>query len=292
MPYHRPLFVPLRELHLEETEGPMTKPLSLGFVGTGDITRAIVTGLMTHAERRYEIWLSPRNERNAKELAERYPGSVRVARDNQDVVTQAEIVFLAVRPQVAPEVLGALRFSADQCAVSLIAGYGTQKIRSSLQTAPARIERALPLPMTARAASRTVIYPADARVRDIFDAIGGALSVESETQFDTMLALSASMGLFFAIAHAQSAWASQHGVEYDAARSYLMSLYRGLADTALLDGTPLDTLSREFSTIGGINEQVVALMTQARTFENISQTYDQIEARIVARSVTTRQSNA
>lgn len=136
--------------------------------------------------------------------------------------------------------------------------------------------------MVARAASRTVIYPVEPRVRDIFDSIGGALSVESETQLDAMLALSASMDLFFATAHVQSSWASQKGVEYAAARSYLMSLYRGLADTALLDETPLDQLSREFSTAGGINEQVVSLMRQAGTFESIECAYDRIEERIAA----------
>jgi pyrroline-5-carboxylate reductase len=260
----------------------------LGFVGSGDITHAIVTGLFAHAGQRYEVWLSPRNERVSKELADRYPG-VHVAHDNQHVVEHAEIVFLAVRPQIASEVLGALSFRPDQCVVSLIAGYGMQKVRESLRDAPERIVRALPLLMVARAASRTVLYPVEPRVRDIFDSIGGSLGVDSEEQYDAMLALSASMGLFFATAHAQSRWASERGVDYAVARAYLMSLYRGLADTALLDDTPLDQLARHYSTTGGINEQVVSLMTQAGTFDNIDATYDSIEKRLAATRQSDRQ---
>jgi pyrroline-5-carboxylate reductase len=267
----------------------MSKPISLGFVGSGDITHAIVTGLFKQAGQRYEVWLSPRNAGISKELSERYP-DVHVAQDNQHVVEQAEIIFLAVRPQIASEVLGTLSFRPDQCAVSLIAGFGTRKVSESLRDAPQRIVRALPLLMVARAASRTVLYPADTHVRDIFDSIGGSLSVDSEEQYDAMLALSASMGLFFATAHAQSRWACERGVDYDVARDYLMSLYKGLADTALLDSTRLDALSRHYSTTGGINEQVVSLMTQAGMLDNINNTYDSIETRLAAIRQSDRQS--
>jgi len=264
----------------------MTKPISLGFVGSGDITHAIVTGIFSQAQPRYEVWLSPRNAEISKELAARYSG-VHIARDNRHVVDQAEIVFLAVRPQIAADVLGALSFAPDQCVVSLIAGYGTGQVRDSLRNAPKRIVRALPLPMVAHAASRTVLYPVETCVRDIFETIGGSLGVASEDQFDTMLALSASMGLFFATAHAQSSWASRKGVDYDDARSYLMSLCKGLADAALRSDIPLDELSRQYSTSGGINEQVVSLMAQADMFEKIDTVYDSIETRLAA----TRKSN-
>jgi pyrroline-5-carboxylate reductase len=257
----------------------MKKSTTLGFVGCGDITRAIVTGLNTYAPHQYRIWVSPRGEKISQELAERF-SNVSIGRDNQDVVEQAEIVFLAVRPQIATEVLRPLRFRQETCAVSLIAGYGVDKVRAVLRQAPADIVRAVPLLMVARAASQTITYPSDPRIAKIFEVIGGALGVESEAQFDTLLAISASMGLFFATAHAQCDWAAQKGVDYASARRYLMSLFNGLAQTALLDETPLDHLSKEYSTVGGINEQVVSLMAQAGTFTRIAQTYDQIEARI------------
>lgn len=267
----------------------MTKPISLGFVGSGDITHAIVTGLFAQNEQRYEVWLSPRNWRVSAELAERYP-EVQVARDNQHVVDQAEIVFLAVRPPIASEVLGALSFRPDQCAVTLIAGYGTQKVHESLRAAPDIVVRALPFLMVARAASRTVLYPVETRVRDLFDLIGGSLTVYSEDQYDAMLALSASIGLFFASAHAQASWAVERGVDYSVARAYLMSLYEGLFETALLNDTPLDQLSRHYSTKGGINEQVVSLMAQAGTFQNIVATFDRIGERLAGISQSNRQS--
>jgi pyrroline-5-carboxylate reductase len=257
----------------------MTNSTSIGFIGTGDITHAIVTGLMAHAQRPYEIWVSPRNERLSAELAQRHP-QVRVARDNQDVVARAETVFLAVRPQVAPDVLGELSFSPNQCAVSLIAGYGIEKTRAALGAAPSRIARALPLLMVARAAARTVLYPVEPAVREIFDAIGGTIAVEDERQYDTMLALSASMGQFFATAHVQSAWAQERGVQYQAARAYLLSLYRGLVETALADETPLDDLSRHFSTKGGINEQVVAVLREGGAFDLLASAYDKVEERV------------
>lgn len=49
----------------------------------------------------------------ASRLADKFP-IVRVGADNQDVVDSADIVFLAIRPQIAEEVITELRFRADQ----------------------------------------------------------------------------------------------------------------------------------------------------------------------------------
>jgi len=64
--------------------------------------------------------LSPRNEEIAAELAARYP-DVRIASDNQAVLDECDTVMLAVRPQIAHEVLPQLRFRREHHLISLIA---------------------------------------------------------------------------------------------------------------------------------------------------------------------------
>jgi pyrroline-5-carboxylate reductase len=83
--------------------------MKLGFVGTGAITAAIVTGLNSGFGEQHSIRLSPRNAKIAFDLATRFPG-VSVAASNQDVLDSSDVVVLAVRLQVALSVVSELRF--------------------------------------------------------------------------------------------------------------------------------------------------------------------------------------
>ena len=94
--------------------------MELGFVGTGHIASALVEGLAQTAPPDEGVIVSPRGREHAERLAARHP-HVRVARGNQDVVDAADVVFLCVRPAVAREVLGELRFGAGQLLISLVA---------------------------------------------------------------------------------------------------------------------------------------------------------------------------
>ncbi len=46
--------------------------MKLGFIGTGEITSSIVTGLSTFGGTAHSIWLSPRNSAIANGLANRF----------------------------------------------------------------------------------------------------------------------------------------------------------------------------------------------------------------------------
>ena len=59
--------------------------MRLGFIGTGTITTAMVTGLCTAAETPEHILVSPRNAERAAGLAEAFT-QVAVAKDNQEVI--------------------------------------------------------------------------------------------------------------------------------------------------------------------------------------------------------------
>ena len=93
--------------------------MQIGFIGVGKITNAIVEGLCTSSIQDTQIWLSPRNEANARQLAEKYAAVQRLD-SNQQVVDRSDIVFVAVRPAVAVEVLQELVFRKEQIVVSLV----------------------------------------------------------------------------------------------------------------------------------------------------------------------------
>jgi len=101
--------------------------MKLGFVGTGAMTSAIVGGLRSGAVERHCIRLSPRNPGIAADLASRFP-AVSIATSNQDVLDGSEIVVLAVRPQIARNVVSKLRFRPDHRVISIVSGLSLRRV--------------------------------------------------------------------------------------------------------------------------------------------------------------------
>ncbi len=253
----------------------------IGFIGTGDITEAIVTGLATCQEVPAEVWLSPRSTHIAGRLAQAYP-MVRVAADNQEVVDRCDLVCLAVRPQVAEDVLQSIRFSARHHVISFIATFRLDRLQRLV--APARtIVRAAPLPTAAEHLCNTLLFPADPVARALFMPLGGALEIGNEEAFDVLFSATATMGSYFALLHNQAQWLEKHGLSYGEAREYLAGLYFGLASIARKTETGFAELSKEFTTTGGLNQQVLDTLNAHRVFNAFDHAFDQVLQRIIAK---------
>ncbi len=164
--------------------------MTLGFIGTGAMTAAMVEGLGGE-----DILLSPRGAEVAAGLARRFPG-VRVAADNQAVVDGSDMVVLAVRPQVAEAVIRPLRFRPGQRVVSLIAATQIAALRDWIGF-DLPIIRAIPLPFAADRAAVTPIFPPDADTAALFNRLGTALPCRDIAEFDLFAVGSALMGSYF-----------------------------------------------------------------------------------------------
>jgi pyrroline-5-carboxylate reductase len=210
------------------------KAKSIGFVGTGAITEAMVRGLLSEPAYPTEVHLSPRNAEIAARLFSEF-AAVSVAPDNQTVVDRSDLVVLAIRPQVAETVIGELTFKPGQSVVSIIAA----------------TEREVLLKWIA-------IYPPDAAVAAMFDALGKAVQCQSRKEYDLLAAASALMSTYFGIMEFATGWLETNGLERTKARAYLAPLFESLARRA--NGPhagDFNALSEEFATRGGLNEQVL-----------------------------------
>ena len=137
--------------------------MQLGFIGTGEITSSIVTGLCSSGGSPHSIRLSPRNRAVAEELANRFNG-ISIASCNQEVLDHCDTIVVAVRPAIARSVLSELRFRPDHLVISLVSALTVRSV-SDLAAPVVRITRAVPLPSTAARLSPTAIYTHPVRPR-------------------------------------------------------------------------------------------------------------------------------
>mgnify|MGYP000017562376 FL=1 len=229
--------------------------MKLGFIGAGVITDAIVRGLLRANYPASEILVSSRTHEISTQLAQLSP-LVRVCGDNQIIADEAEMLFLAVRPQHAEDVLTSLTIGPDRQIVSLIATIPIDRLRE--WTHPdAQICRAIPLPSVADLAGVTAVFPSAPIVEELFDALGTAVAAETIEAFDAYAVASAMMGLYFGLSEAAAQWLCSQGSSYEGARAYLAGMFQGLADTATeASGESFEELRLRHTTPGGLNEQL------------------------------------
>lgn len=253
--------------------------MKIGFIGTGVITEAIVTGLLKAEFPVAGIVVSPRSKATAGRLAALSP-LVRIAKDNQEVVNDSDVVFLALRLQVAEEIVRSLSFAPGKIVASLIATVPIPVLRKWIG-ADLEISRAVPLPFVADLNGVTVVHPGSDILTDIFAALGAVTNCETIDEFDAFAAAGALMGTYFGFSEICAQWLGAAGVPYDKARAYLAPFFYGLAGSAV--GTPaksFEDLRIGHTTAGGLNDQLFERFREEGGLQALKAALDAVAERL------------
>lgn len=172
------------------------KDMKIGCIGVGKIVGAIVEGLCTSTASggrvsipgdAPEIFLSPRNAEKSAALATKYAAVTRLE-SNQAVLDHSDIVIIALRPAVALEILGALRWDPRHIVVSLIPLLKYTDLLAVV--APAgEVSRAIPLPTVMHHRCPIPLFGAGEAVVRLFSRIGQPMRVADEGQLQALWTL-------------------------------------------------------------------------------------------------------
>lgn len=227
----------------------------IGFIGAGNMASAIVNG----AGRRCivlpeNVWLSDPDME--KMLSFRARG-VNVTTSNIEAADAANIVVLAVKPQMFDKVLPELvDHVKGKCVVSIAAGISTQYIKERLPGA--YVVRVMPnTPMLigrgVSAIAKAPDVPAayfDA-VLELFNAAGETVLVEEE-QINAVIAVSGSSpAYFFRFAAAMVDEGVKMGLEPEVALKLSAITMEGSAGMLLKSGKTAQELTRQVCSPGG-----------------------------------------
>lgn len=225
------------------------------------------------------IHLSPRNEAIANRLAGQF-ANVMVARDNQDVLDNADLVFLAIRPQIVEEVVRGLTFRDDHHVISLVAATPLDRLTTWIN-ARVRLAQAIPLPFVATLNGATAIHPADEVAARLFSKLGTAIEVSNKVEYDLLGAASALMGTYYGILETGTKWLENKGLPHDSGRAYLNQMFGALSNAAALaPEKSFEEMRSEFSTKGGLNEQVYTTFAADGGVKALSDALDGVFHRI------------
>jgi len=231
----------------------------LGFLGAGNMARALVKGVL--AARLYrpsDLWVSDSLADARRTIRRRF--GVGAARDNVELVRASEIVLLAVKPQTMGEVLGEIRDVASprQLFVSIAAGVTLRRLEEGLGRG-ARVVRVMPnTPALLGKGMSVLAAGTNATARDlkqalkIFRGVGEAIAVDDEGLLDPVTGLSGSGPAYvYRFAEALIAAGVSQGLSDDVANRLVFRTLEGAAAMLLETGMSPKELREMVSSPGG-----------------------------------------
>jgi pyrroline-5-carboxylate reductase len=251
-----------------------TQPLGnvrLAVIGAGVMGEAMVAGLVDRRliEASRVMCSHPRAERRDALAAAH---GVAVTADNAVAARDADVVLLAVKPQMLPSVMAELRASmrAEQLVISIIAGASTTALRDGLQHPV--VVRTMPNTPSQIGQGVTVWYATkdvDERGRDRVRAMLGALGREFEVHDERQVAMATAVSgtgptYIFLFIEALTDAAVHLGFPRHVARELVLDTMSGSADFALQSGKHVAELRDMVTSPGGTSAEALYELEKGR----------------------------
>ena len=253
--------------------------MKLGFIGTGKITSAVVTGICTSKISFQKILISSRNKNTAQKLKKIFK-KVDIANSNQDIVDKCNWIFLAVTPKVGEKIIPKLQFKNNQKIISFISTINLIQLKKFINK-KIKIVRAIPLPPISIGKGPVPIYPPDKQVKFFFDKIGTTIEIKSEKSSNNFWSTSGMMAPFYEMLKVQADWLVKRGIAREQAQKYITSLFVALSeDSANNSKKHLKHLVAESQTPGGLNEQGVKELRKSGFYKSLEKSLNSILKRL------------
>ncbi len=252
--------------------------MNLGFIGTGNIVSDVVFGISNSKIKYKKIILSPRNKKKALYLKKNLK-KVTIAKNNQEVINNADWVFLGVLPKVGDKILPKLKFRNKQIVVSFMSTTNYSKLNKLIKT-KLIIIRAIPMPPIRLGKGPVAIFPSNKKVKSFFDKLGETVEIKNEKLSKNFWAISGTMASFYELLNILSNWLIRKKTNKLDAQKYVTLLYSALSELALNNSSrPLKNLVNE-QTPGGLNWQGVNELRKSGYYRLLEKSLTKIYKRL------------
>jgi len=253
--------------------------MKLGFIGTGKIASSVITGISKSKISYKKIVISPRNRSISQKLKRQFK-KVSIAKNNQEIVSSCNWVFLAVTPPVGHKIIKDLKFRSSQTIVSFISTMTLSQLKKAIKV-KAKIVRAIPLPPISLRKGPVPIFPPNKKVKNFFNKLGTTVEIGNEKLSKNFWSTSGMYASFYELLSTMSNWLVKRGVKRDKAQKYITSLFVALSEDAVVNSNKdLKHLVKDSQTSRGLNEQGVKELRKAGFYRSTEKTLNSILKRL------------
>ncbi len=268
----------LEPARVEVTLDKIENNTRIAFIGAGNMSSSLIGGLLARGVQPGTLCASDPFEATRENIRHQY--GIYTSANNQELIGRADVVVLAVKPQVMKEVALDIAPQVQACKpliISIAAGINLQSLQRWLGEDSA-IVRCMPNTPALVQLGATGLY-ANHQVRDsqkqlaknILDAVGISVWLKTETELDAVTALSGSgPAYYFLLMEAMIKAGIAQGLEPETARKLTLQTALGAATMAVKNTDEPAELRRKVTSPKGTTEQAI-LSFQQNHFEDIVQ---------------------
>lgn len=243
---------------------------SLAFIGAGNMAGSIIRGLVESGWPAQSIIASEPDGNKLSALATTL--GIQTTSDNAEAIAKADMVILAVKPQIMQAVVEPLAPTLQQhkpLLVSIAAGISEQALNRwagggmaivrCMPNTPALLQQGA----SGLYANPEVLPEQKALAEHVMNTVGVSLWVDTEEGIDNVTALSGSApAYFFLMMEAMIAAGEKFGVSKEIATQLVTQTALGAAMMAKTSTIDISQLRRQVTSPGGTTEQAIIAFEQ------------------------------
>ena len=252
--------------------------MKLGFIGTGEIYKAVIQDIISSKIKFSKIYISNRNNKISNQLS-KLNKKISIIKDNQKIIDTCEWIFLAITPAVGKKIIKELKFKKKHTIISFISTIKMKELKKFIKV-KATIVRAIPLPPISLKKGPIPIYPPNKKVKRFFNNLGTTVEIKNEALSLNFWTTSSMMAPFYEILYTLSQWLIKKGVKKESAQKYITSLFVALSEDALNKSSDLKKLVKESQTPKGLNEQSVKELRKLGFYRDLNKTAESVLRRL------------
>ena len=253
--------------------------MKLGFIGTGQIAKATILGILDSNLKINKIYISQRNNKISTQLSKKSKKII-VLKNNQEIINNSKWIFLSITPEVGQKIIKNLKFKSSQTIVSFISTMTLPQLKKAIKV-KATIARAIPLPPISLKKGPVPLFPPNKKIKNFFDKLGTTVEINNEKLSKNFWSTSGIMAPFYELLNTISNWLVKRGIKRDKAQKYVTSLFLALSEDAVVNSDKdLKYLVKESQTPRGLNEQGVKELRKFGFYKSTEKTLNNILKRL------------
>ena len=237
---------------------------TIGFIGAGNMATALISGLINSDQSASKIIASSPEQEHLAKLSKDF--GIKTTNNNLEIVDNADIVILAVKPNILQAVIDEIKDVAtdkDILVISIAAGVKIEKIESQLGS-PMRVIRAMPnTPASIMEGVTAICANSNAQSNDIenakllFECVGKIAHInEKDIDIFTALIGSGPAYVFYLIESLLDSSKNLHLSEKEK-KSLLASMISGAANLVLNSDESPNVLRKKVTSPGGVTQTAI-----------------------------------
>lgn len=234
----------------------------IGIVGVGELTEKLVRGLIKGTPEQKFV-LSPRSSDRVNALLNHTACSA--GKSNQDVVNQADIVIVGVRPDSLQQLAEEVSLRSDQLLISVVAGVKREQLQRLFNHA--NVARMM-LTYAAEINRTTVVLtPENAGIEHYFSCLGEVIMIAEEHNFELATVGMCMNGWFYEFAGQLQNWITEKGMAPEDARRLVLGAMRDCAEYgSYCSDKSLNDIAKSIATPGTFTCQGQTILNAHQAF--------------------------